>query len=63
MGSMGWRGQKNWERESSRLQYQALRKVTGGVQGTSMDQMNRMAGVEDVKMHLDIASPHSWLDA
>ena len=33
--------------------YQALRKATGAVQGTAMDKVNRMAGVEDVPTYLD----------
>ena len=32
----------------SRLQYQALGKATGAVQGTAIDKVNQMAGVEDV---------------
>ena len=35
------------------MQYQALRKATGAVQGTAMDKVNRMAGVEDVPTYLD----------
>ena len=50
---LGWRGQKNWEKEFSRLQYQAIRKAGGAVQGTTMDKVNRMVGVEDVPTHLD----------
>ena len=50
---LGWRGQTAWEREFSRLQYQALRKATGAVQGTASDQVNQMARVEDVPTHLD----------
>ena len=50
---LGWGGRENWEREFSRLQYQALRKATGTVQGTSAEKVNQMAGVEDVPTHLD----------
>ena len=50
---LGWRGQQAWKKEFSRLQYQALRKMTGTVQGTSAEKVNRMAGVEDVGIHLD----------
>ena len=50
---LGWRGQKNWEKDFSRLQYQALRKAAGAVQGTSAERVNQMAGVEDVPAHLD----------
>ena len=52
-GELGWRGQKAWEKEFSRLQYQALRKATGAVQGTASDKVNQMAGMEDVPTHLD----------
>ena len=45
--TLRWRGQKAWEKEFGRLQYQAFRKVTGVVQGTGL------AGVEDMHTHLD----------
>ena len=47
---LGCRGQKAWEKEFSRLQYQALRKATGAVQGTSAE---KIAGVESVDIHMD----------
>ena len=50
---LGWRGQKAWERQFSQLQYQALRRAAGAVQGTASDKVNQMAGVEDVPTHLD----------
>ena len=53
MEKKAWRGQKAWEKEFGRLQYQALRKATGAVQGTASDKVNQMAGVEDVPTHLD----------
>ena len=37
---LGWRGQKNWEKEFSRLQYQALRKATGAVLGMAAEKVN-----------------------
>ena len=43
---MGWRGQKTWQKEFARLQYQAVRKATGAVQGTAIDKVNRMAGTD-----------------
>ena len=33
---LAWREQKKWEREFSRLQYQALSKATGAIQGTAL---------------------------
>ena len=50
---LGWKGQKNWEKEFSRLQYQALRKATGAVQGPATDKVKQMARVEDAHTHLD----------
>ena len=50
---LGWRGQKAWEKEFSRLQYQALWKAIGAVQGMSAEKLNRIAGVEDIPTHLD----------
>ena len=43
-----WRGQKSWRQEMERLQYQALKKATGAVQGSSMEKVDKIAGVEDV---------------
>ena len=45
---LGWRGQSDWEREFGRLQYQALRKATGAVRGTSAEKVNRMTGVRGI---------------
>ena len=50
---LGWRGQKVWEKEFARVQYQALRKITGAISGTAIDKVNRMAGIEDVWTHMD----------
>ena len=50
---LGWRGQKAWEKEFSRLQYQALRKATGTVQCTSAEKINQIARVESVDIHMD----------
>ena len=50
---LGWRGQKAWEKDFSRLQYQALRKATGEVQGTSAEKVNKIAGVESADIHMD----------
>ena len=32
-----------------KLQYQVLKKATGAVQGSSMEKVNKIAGVEDVE--------------
>src|SRR5258706_13075130 len=45
---IGWKGQRDWKREMERLQYQALKKSTGAVQGGSMEKVNKIAGVEEV---------------
>ena len=50
---LGWRGQKAWEKEFSWLRYQALRKATGTVQGTSAEKVNQIAGVKSVDIHMD----------
>ena len=50
---LGWRGQRNWEKEFSRLQYQALQKATEAVLGTAAEKVNQMAGVKDVDIYLD----------
>ena len=50
---LGWRGQKAWEKEFSQLQYQALLKATGTVQGTSAEKVNQIAGVESVDIHMN----------
>ena len=46
---IGWRGQRGWKKDFERLQYQALRKCTGGVIGSDMLTVNMLAGVEDVE--------------
>ena len=50
---LGWKGQKAWLKEFERLQYQALRKCTGTTLGASMEKVNYIARVEDVKTILD----------
>ena len=46
---LGWKGQKAWLKEFERLQFQALRKCTGAILGASMEKVNYIARVEDVK--------------
>ena len=50
---IGWRGQMAWKKEIARLQYASLRKATGAVLGSRMTTVERIAGVEPVKIHLD----------
>ena len=45
---LGWKGHKDWKREMERLQYQTLKKSTEAVQGSSMEKVNRIVGVEEV---------------
>ena len=45
---LGWKGQKDWKRGMERLQYQALKKSMGAVQGSSMEKVNKIPGVEEV---------------
>ena len=39
----------------ARLQYQALRKCTGAIMGSNKEKVNKIAGVEPVKMIMDQA--------
>src|SRR6266576_2592196 len=50
---LGWRGQKRWEIEMDRLQYDALRKCTGAVRGAAKEKVRKIAGVETVRTFLD----------
>ena len=43
-----WRGQDQWRHEMTKLQYAALRKVTGTITGARMENVSRIAGVESV---------------
>ena len=45
---LAWKGQRDWKREIERLQYQALKKSMGAVQGSSIEKINKIAGVEEV---------------
>ncbi|KAF8467819.1 hypothetical protein BDZ91DRAFT_793483 [Kalaharituber pfeilii] len=50
---IGWRGQRKWREEFERLQYQALRKCTGAVQGAPREKVEAIGGVESVATILD----------
>ena len=52
---LGWRGQKEWEEEMNKLQYQALRKCTGAVKGARREVVSQIAGVESPRMVMDAA--------
>ena len=52
---LGWRGQRDWEREFEQLQYQALRKCTGATRGSRIDLVSQIAGVESPKMAIEAA--------
>ena len=45
---LAWKRQRDWKREMERLQYQALKKSMGAVQGSSIEKINKIAGVEEV---------------
>ena len=45
---IGWRGQRDFEKELQKLQYQALRKATRVVSRVGAKTVNKIAGVEDV---------------
>ena len=52
VAELGWGGQRDWE-------YQALRKTTTAMQGTSGDVVNHI-GVEDVRTTSTTARLDSW---
>ena len=50
---LGWRGQKRWEEELERLQYDSVRKCVGAVKGASKEKVWKIAGVERMSTSLD----------
>ena len=50
---LGWRGQKQFQKQLQQLQYQALRRATGATIGSSIEKVNRIAAVEDVHITLN----------
>jgi len=52
---LGWRGQRDWEREFEQLQYQALMRCTGATRGSRKELVSQIAGVESPSMAMDAA--------
>ena len=52
---LGWRGQRNWEEEFEKLQYQALKKCVYMIHGSRRELVSQIAAVESRRMALDAA--------
>jgi len=52
---LGWRGQRDWEKEFERLQYQALKKCVNATHGSRRELVSQIAGVKSPRMALDAA--------
>ena len=52
---MGWRGQRDWEKDFKQLQYQALKKCINTTNGSKIKLVSQIAGVESSRMALDAA--------
>jgi len=52
---LGWRGQREWEKEFEQLQYQALKKCVNVTHGSKMELVSLIAGVESPRMALNAA--------
>ena len=54
---LGWSGQRDWEREFNRLQYQALRKATQAIKGSRMTSQHRNGGTTEQANEKDHERP------
>jgi len=52
---LGWRGQRDWEKEFEQLQYQALKRCVNATHGSKIELVSQIAGVESPRMALDAA--------
>jgi len=52
---LGWRGQRDWEKDFEQLQYQALKKCVNATNGSKIELVSQIAGVESPKVALDAA--------
>lgn len=52
---LGWRGQRDWEREFEQLQFHALMKCTGATRGSRKELVSQIAGMESPAMTMDAA--------
>lgn len=49
------RGQRSWEEDFEKLQYQALKKCVNATHGSERELVSQIAGVESTRMVLDVA--------
>ena len=52
---LGWRGQKDWEENFEKLQYQALKKCVNTTHGSRRELVSQIARIETSRMALDTA--------
>jgi len=52
---LGWREQRDWEKEFEQPQYQALKKCVNAIHGSKIELGSQIAGVESPRMALDAA--------
>jgi len=50
---LGWRGQRDWEKEFKQLEHQALKKCDNATYGSRKGLVSQIAGVESPRMALD----------
>ena len=55
VSELGWRGQRDWEKEFKQLQYQALKKCVNATHGSRIELVSQIAMVESPRMALDAA--------
>ena len=51
---LGWRGQREWEEEFDKLQYQALKKYINATYESRRELVSQIAAVETLRMALDV---------
>jgi len=52
---LGWRGQKDWEEEMEKLQYQCLKKCVNATHSSRRELVSQRAGVKSLRIALDAA--------
>jgi len=50
-----WRGQRDWEKDFERLQYQGLKKCVNAIHGSKIELVSQITAVESPRMALDAA--------
>ncbi len=51
---VGWRGQEKWRKALRKIQYQSLRKCAGAPQGTPIEDVDKIMGVESIETKIDM---------